>query len=283
MRPALLFLAVSAAAQPLTLHYTHPAEDWQSQALPIGNGRLGAMIFGGAPGEHLQLNEDSLWTGDEKDTGAYQNLGDVFFDLSHGAPTAYRRALDIGTALHTIAYTADDIAYHREYFASTPNQAILLRFTADQPGAYTGILRFADAHQAVSRITGNILAASGSLANGLVYATQIQSLNTGGPVTTKSGQFRIDHADALTVIIAARTNYAPDRSKGWRTGAPHERLTAQLRAAGARTWRDLRTAHLADYERLFRRVSIDLGGDPKAGAIPTDERLAGYAETRADP
>src|ERR1044071_9698289 len=70
-----------AIAQPLTLHYTRPAEDWQSQALPIGNGRLGAMIFGGAQHEHLQLNKNSLWTGDEKDTGSYQNLADLYIDL----------------------------------------------------------------------------------------------------------------------------------------------------------------------------------------------------------
>src|SRR6266404_8862341 len=101
MRAAILalVLATSALAQPLTLQYTRPAEDWQSQALPIGNGRLGAMVFGGAAQEHLQLNEISLWTGDEKDTGRYQNLGDLFLDLQHAsAPARYRRSLDISTA-----------------------------------------------------------------------------------------------------------------------------------------------------------------------------------------
>src|ERR1017187_9425067 len=71
-----LALAAVAQGQHPELHYHQPALDWQSQALPIGNGRLGAMIFGGARQEHLQLNEISLWTGDEKDTGSYQNLAD---------------------------------------------------------------------------------------------------------------------------------------------------------------------------------------------------------------
>src|ERR1017187_11021864 len=62
-----LALAAVAPGQRLALHYHQPAGDWQSQALPIGNGRLGAMIFGDARREHLQLNEISLWTGDEKD------------------------------------------------------------------------------------------------------------------------------------------------------------------------------------------------------------------------
>jgi alpha-L-fucosidase 2 len=86
----------------LTLHYKQPARDWQSQALPIGNGRLGAMIFGDPQHEHIQLNEISLWTGDEKDTGRYQNLGDSTFDLSHGAAASYNRNFNISTAIHTI-------------------------------------------------------------------------------------------------------------------------------------------------------------------------------------
>src|SRR5205823_13879949 len=103
-------------SQPLSLWYRQPATDWQTQALPIGNGRIGAMIFGGAPREQLQLNENSLWTGDEKDTGRYQNLGDLFIDLEHGPAQDYRRQLDLATAIHSIEYSAGGTAYHREYF-----------------------------------------------------------------------------------------------------------------------------------------------------------------------
>jgi alpha-L-fucosidase 2 len=114
---ATLALAAIAPGQRLALHYRQPAEDWQSQALPIGNGRLGAMIFGDARREHLQLNEISLWTGDEKDTGSHQNLADLFFELAHGAGQSYRRRLDIDSAVHTIHYIADGIGYARECFA----------------------------------------------------------------------------------------------------------------------------------------------------------------------
>src|SRR5256885_8679411 len=101
----LLTLLLGPAFADLTLFYKQPAEDWQSQALPIGNGRLGAMIFGDPRREHLQLNEISLWTGDEKDTGSYQNLGDLFLDLTHGPAADYRRRLDIESAIHTIEYS----------------------------------------------------------------------------------------------------------------------------------------------------------------------------------
>src|ERR1039457_1777954 len=176
---AALALAAAASGQQLALHYNHPAEDWQSQALPIGNGRLGAMIFGDARREHLQLNEISLWTGDEKDTGSYQNLGDLWLDLTHGAPQTYERRLDIDTAIHTIVYSADGIAYRREYLASAPQQALVLRYTADKPGAYNGTVKLDDAHAARTMGTGNLLTAGGKLANGLQYETAVQVVNTG--------------------------------------------------------------------------------------------------------
>src|SRR5579872_643585 len=98
MTKLILLLSVliyPAFADDLTLVYNQPAIDWQSQALPIGNGRLGAMIFGDPQHEHIQVNEISLWTGDEKEMGSYQNLGDLTFDMTHGAASAYRRELDI--------------------------------------------------------------------------------------------------------------------------------------------------------------------------------------------
>ena len=275
--------AASLAAQPLTLQYTRPAEDWQSQALPIGNGRLGAMIFGSAQHEHLQLNENSLWTGDEKDNGSYQNLADLYLDLAHGAPTTYRRTLDLSTALHSVKYAADGVAYEREYFASAPSQALIFRFTADKPAAYSGTLRLADAHQAVPAISGDTVTLSGKLANGLEYETRLQVVTTGGTITSDDQGIRIDRADALTIIVVAATNYVPDRSHAWRGPHPHERLTAQLRAAATRSYSDLRNAHLTDYQRLFHRVSLDLGGDPSLLSVPTDERLAHYAKGGIDP
>src|SRR5262249_14251464 len=101
----LLFLAWPAAAQ-FTLRYDRPATDCQTQALPIGNGRLGAMIFGDPQHEHIQLNENSLWTGDEKNLGNYQNLGDLTVDFLHGPVTNYHRQLDLTNAIHTITYSS---------------------------------------------------------------------------------------------------------------------------------------------------------------------------------
>ncbi len=86
---AVVMLAgMAQAGDPLTLWYDKPAQDWQKEALPVGNGRLGAMLFGGVQREHIQFNESTLWLGDENDTGAYQAFGDVFVDFGGGPMSA---------------------------------------------------------------------------------------------------------------------------------------------------------------------------------------------------
>lgn len=158
------------AAEPLTLRYDRPAARW-TEALPVGNGRLGAMVFGGVAGELLQLNESSLWSGAPKDgnnpaakeilpqvraalfagdyvkatelskkmqgpyTQAYQPLGDLrlAFTGTDGA-TGYERTLDLDRAVATVRYSAGGATFTREMFSSFPDQVIVVRLTCDQPG-----------------------------------------------------------------------------------------------------------------------------------------------------
>ena len=162
----------NAPPSPLTLFYTNAAVQW-TEALPIGNGRLGAMIFGGETTEHLQLNEATLWAGgpyDPSNTNAlaalptarklvfegkydeasqliskdmmavplrempYQTLGDLFLHFDgQGAVSDYRRDLDLDTAVATVSYTANGVHYRREMFASPVDQVIVIHLTADQP------------------------------------------------------------------------------------------------------------------------------------------------------
>ena len=88
---AALLVPAARAAQDLTLRYDRPATKWDAEALPLGNGRIGCMIFGGVERERVQFNEDSLWTGGENPTGnygsmgAFQNFGDLFIDLGGAA------------------------------------------------------------------------------------------------------------------------------------------------------------------------------------------------------
>src|SRR5689334_4964878 len=123
------------AAVETELWYDRPATNWETEALPIGNGRLGAMLFGGPLRDRIQFNEGSLWIGDEEDTGAYQAFGDVFVDfdgLAEGSVKGYGRELDLSRAVHTVTYECEGVKYRREAFASFPAQVMVFRFTADK-------------------------------------------------------------------------------------------------------------------------------------------------------
>ena len=163
------------ASAPLVLEYTRAAQKWV-EALPIGGGRLGAMVFGGVGTERLQLNDDTLWSGGPNDTGnpkarevlpqvrravaagqfveadtlakglqgpytqTYLPLGDLILSFEHGDIAAdYRRTLDLRDAVATTRFRVGTIHYTREVIASHPARVIAMRLTADRPGS----LRFA--------------------------------------------------------------------------------------------------------------------------------------------
>jgi len=293
--------SASDAAGALILWYRTPAAEteWSSRALPLGNGRLGGMIFGGPFREHLQFNEDSLWTGDENPSGdydsmgAYQAFGDLWIDLeapgagSMGArpvPADYRRALDLGTGLHAVTFTAGGVAFRRETFASRPAQAIIMRLTADKPGALTGALRLSGAHQDAARSEANGLAFEGRLPNGLEYAARVAVRAEGGAVSSAAGVLRFEGCDALTIALAAATDYVPDYGRRWKGEPPAPRVRERAVRACAASYEALRRAHVADVSSLMGRVGLELAPmDALRRGLPTDERLAAYAAGGSDP
>ncbi len=110
----LVLSMVGATAAETMLWYDKPAKSWETEALPIGNGHLGAMLFGGPAKDRIQFNEGSLWIGDETDTGAYQAFGDVFIEVGTSARvpvTGYRRELDLERAIHTVTYESEGVRY----------------------------------------------------------------------------------------------------------------------------------------------------------------------------
>ena len=113
----------------------------------------------------------------------------------------------------------------------------------------------------------------------LDFEAQVRVLNEGGTVKAEGGAVIFDRCDSLTILLAADTNYLNQRDKGWRTGHPHERISAQLAAAEKRPFAELLAEHLADYQSLYGRFSIDLGLTPsEVAALPTAKRLARYKE-----
>ena len=286
-------VAGSADCADLALRYDAPAPEthagWERQALPIGNGRLGAMVFGQVAREHLQFNDITLWTGDAHHMGAYQPFGDVFVELAAaGGPVRhYRRALQLDRGRHVLSYEQGGVHYVREAFASHPAQAIVVHFGADRPHRFTGSIRLADAHAAEITADGDRLVARGALVaqdGGLRYASALRVLHHGGRVAVRDGRLAFEGCDSLTIVLAAGTNYVADASRGFEGDDPLPRVTAQLDAAAARPFDQLRAEHERDFRALFARVAIDLGRSaPQRRALPTDARLARYTRDGGDP
>ncbi len=447
---ALVAQEPSAPAQNV-LWYQAPAQGWETEALPIGNGRLGGMIFGGVDREHIQFNEDSLWIGDEHDTGSYQAFGDLHVELgepsgavgvsnpsehrtsrnqgvektldgkpdtkwcmehegrpvvwqitlpktadepltrytltsaddvptrdpqrwqllgsndgtewtvldeqqldapfpkrhtsktftfkndklfrsyrfvfqltdkSHfqvaeialGEPDSafrqamdtagaesYVRSLDIARAVHKVRYVRDGTTYQRTCFSSHPAQVVVLRLTADKPGAYSGRISLTDAHKATVTAEDGRITATGSLtgyvyssgstqgrsetyALALDYEAQVLAIPEGGTLEVRDAELVFNGCDALTLLLAAGTDYVNRRDQGWKGKHPHDRITSQLAKAAKESFDTLLEEHVRDYQSLFDRMELDLGSTAEDTlALPTNKRLAAYREGGADP
>lgn len=276
---------------------------WEENIYPIGNGRLGTTVFGEPKIERMQFNEDSLWVGNEDNTGGYQPFGDVYVTLPHAEFTDYRRELDISRAVQTVRYKSGGVQYTRDFFASNPAQVIVARFTADKPASLSGKVTLGNVHEIPITSDGEELVMKGdtskfwwwgvqtadeeTLLAGRKYASdklitldfeaRVRVVHEGGTVRMVDNALVFDQCDALTIFLAADTNYLNQRDKGWRGPQPHERVSKQLGTAAKRPYAELLAEHLADYQSLYGRLSLDLGSTPdEVTALPTGQRILNY-------
>jgi alpha-L-fucosidase 2 len=329
------------AAQQTVLWFNKPAGKW-TDALPIGNGRLGAMVFGGVPAERLQLNEDSLWSGSPRHwdnpeakqhlpevrrlvleqadyAGAdrvcrqmqgpynesYLVLGNLHIRIDHPADVEqYRRELDLDSALSRVTYRIGSAVYLRESFASAPDQVIVVRLSATAPGGMGLALSFDSPIHATSqaaeggmlRLTGkapshvvpnyvgsaNPVLYDDAEGKGMRFEAALQAVAEGGQMRPEGASLHIDGARAVTLFIAAATGYRGDDRDP--AGAAAEIAAAcrnRIEAAQKKSYESLRAAHIADHQKLFRRVSLALP-QTEAATLPTDDRLRAFAD-KPDP
>jgi alpha-L-fucosidase 2 len=318
--PAFAFPCFARSADTdLVLWYASPATHW-NQALPIGNGRLGAMVFGGVEKEHLQLNEDTLWAGGPYDPNSpdalkalpearrlifegkyaeaqklvgtemmarplrqmpYQTLGDLFLEFPAAKQMEqYRRDLNLDTAIARVTYTADGVTFTRECFASAPDQAIVVRLTATQPGRIAFTVGLTTPQKATVTVEpDNLLVLRGvngtaqGVAGALTFQARVRLLATGGKTLQSSNQLSVTGADSATLLITTATSY---RSFKDVSGDPEAITANRITAASHKSFDALIRDHIADYQSLFKRVSLDLGVTEAAG-LPTEVRLNRFA------
>ncbi|WP_246080022.1 glycosyl hydrolase family 95 catalytic domain-containing protein [Nonomuraea mesophila] len=321
-RPASAPPSEVSAADDLALWYDESAgTDWL-RALPIGNGRLGAMVFGNVDTERLQLNEDTVWAGGPYDQSnprgaaalgqirqlvfqnqwsqaqtmidqnmrgnpagqlAYQTVGDLLLGFGSAAGVAeYHRHLDLTTATTAVSYLQNGVRYRREVLASAPDQVIAIRLTADRPGSITFSATFGSPQRATrSSPDGTTVGLDGvsgdmeGVAGSVRFLALARAVAEGGSVTSSGGTLQVRSADSVTVLVSIGSSYRDFRDAG---GDYQGIARRHLDAATGRTYGDLRGRHVADYQRLFTRTTLDLGRTSAADQ-PTDVRIARHANT----
>ena len=267
---------------------TTPTSPLINSALPVGNGRIGGLIAGGAAHERIVLNEDSLWlgganpSGNDGTMGAYQMLGSVLsicrdmkiFQIIAATST-------LATRWRTSVIRSNGVKFSREYFCSHADNVLVVRLTADKPGSYSGSIELDDSHGAQTVADKNRLTDAGALNNGLKYEAQLLAVNDGGSLQTNGATLEFTNCDRLTLFIAAGTDYAMDYAKNYRGEDPHARVTEQVETAAKKNYAVLKAAHEKDFHSLFDRVALDLGkSSPEQIALPTDKRKILAADDR---
>ena len=213
--------------EPLTLWYVDPvtkatvANPWMEYALPIGNGQLGGMVYGGLRQDILQFNEKTLVTGSSSDYdrgGGYQNFGHLYIEdiadrfgtTSSKGAREYVRTLDLADAIATAEWKSSDktITFRREYLASFPDQVLAVHLTATEPGMLSHHFRLWNAHN----IKGSYADGEGTFAGSLKtvsYNARMKVIATGGETMTDETGVSVTGADEILVLIAAGTDYDP--------------------------------------------------------------------------
>jgi len=301
----------------------------------LGNGRLGAMVFGGVAAERIQLNEDTLWSGHPRDwnnpeaikylpvvrrlvleeekyveAGAvcqkmqglfnesYLPLGNLHLKLEvAGGVSGYRRELDLDSAIASVFYRSDGSEFYREVFVSAPDQVVVVRLTTTRPeGLSLEVSLDSPVHSSVDvagkdglilrgkapahtqpEYHGHAVVYDEKDGLGMHFASLLRAIAEGGSIEAGGGVLNIRGARAVTLLLTAATGYRGfDRDPDLPAGAVADACRAALERAARKDYASLRQDHIQDHQRLFRRVTLDLGAGP-AAQKPTDERLRSFA------
>lgn len=307
-----------------TLWYDKPAKVW-TEALPLGNGRLGAMVYGRTENEIIQFNEETLWTGQPHDyahKGAYKYLnelrrllwdgkqveahklgneqfmsqpfgqlcyqpfGDVLLNFpGHENAANYKRRLNLEDAITSVFYEVDGVKFKREVFASTPGQAVVVRIEADKKGAinFNAGIKSPHSNYEVS-VSGDQITLKGKANNypkelgfdgkpypdsKLIFEARLKVINEGGELVNEGNKIQIRNAKSATLILVAATSFV---SYNDISANPDERCKNYLKEQEGKSYKELKSDHIKDYQKLYSRVELNLGSSEISNR-PTNERL----------
>ncbi len=311
----------------VVLWYDKPAENW-TEALPLGNGRMGAMVYGNPENEVIQFNEETLWTGQPHDYShrgafryldrirnllwkgeqakaeelanehfmsqplgqqAYQPFGNVLLNFKdHENVEEYQRRLNIEKAISTVFYKVDGISFKEETFISKPDNALVLHLESSRNRELNFSVGLNSPHSEYTvTVEDDVVILRGKANNypnergpegnaypesNLVFEARLKVKNEGGRLVNNTNSIEVVKARSVTMTLVAATNFVDYKTISANPSELCEDVLAELES---KSYKDLKSEHVRDYQKLFNRVKIDLGS-AQISDRPTNERLVSF-------
>ena len=313
-----------------TLKYISPAKSF-TEALPLGNGSLGAMVYGGVPEEKITLNYDTFWSGtghrEEKEVStdtleyarkllfeekfweaeqymkenmlgfyneSYMPLGSLNYEFEKiEEPQEYVRSLDLEKAVLTSEFKFHGTVYTTRMFISNPAKALVIRITSNGSDKLSLRVELDSKVEHLAKTENkNCLLISGNAPSsvqpnyvecenpiiydeknpGMAFCCYLQAVHTGGSATASSDSLSIKDADEIVFYLTAADGYKGyDQKIETNPEACEKNCRDQIRILNLKTYDELEKEHIADYQSVYKNVSLELDG--KENDLPTDERL----------
>ena len=283
----------------------YPADpDWEAHSYPIGNGYMGANIFGRTDVERIQITDKTLTNGAPYGSGGMTNFAEVFLEFDHYSIANYKRRLNLNEGMLFVSYEHDDVQYSREYFASYPGNVIAIKLSADEKAKISCTLSAVAPYlrsknekytkYGTARAQENSIILSGIVPDfSLNYEAQIRVVHDGGKLMANnangSNEIRIIDANTAVIFIATGTNYKLSEQifladstqlKVNPEVLPHQEVTKIIENASTQGYEKVKETHLKDYRELFSRVNLELS--PAVPQIPTKNLVENYKQDPSD-
>ena len=268
------------------LWYQHPSNDWMTSSLPIGNGQMGAMVFGGILQDEIQFNDKTLCTGTPCKNGdylscirgAYQNFGSLFVRTTNVTRASeYQRQLDMEKATAHVGFTSNGVHYQREYLVSNPDDVIAIRYTADKKKSISLNFVLTDGHDAPVVYKDNTIYSKGKLQT-VSYLSYVKVIAKGGTTSCDSQKgISVVDANEVLVLLKAGTDYDPlSETYISNTANFANDIVKHIHKLSKKNWGTIYKSHVKDFQSYFNRVKLQLTDE--ANCLPTSELVKNYTK-----